>query len=96
MSELYKYVDFDNVYIDETVHETIYDSPLTDNNFVKFLKDNNIYEKFMNNLVVPANMLCNGGSQPHSYILSAFSWEDTREGHDFWSMWNGVWDNNYC
>ena len=45
LKHLREYIDFDNYDIDET-----YDSPLTDKEFVIFLKDNNIYDKFIDNL----------------------------------------------
>jgi len=44
LKHLREYIDFDNYDIDET------DNQLTDKMFVKFLKDNKIYDRFINNL----------------------------------------------
>jgi len=45
LKHLREYINFNDYDIDET-----YDSPLTDKEFVKFLRDNFIYDKFINNL----------------------------------------------
>ena len=94
----YKYINFDDVDIDETK------SPLTDKKFVKFLKDNNIHDKFINNLSLAITnndelykvfwqsieTFCDDLKR-YKYISHAFSWDLTPEGSNFWGNWNGHW-----
>ena len=80
-----EHINFDDIDIDETNR-----SLLTDKNFVKFLKDNKLYEKFMSNLIYPADIFCNTIQRP-SYISSAFPWSSTPDGQDFWLKWAVLW-----
>jgi len=97
LKHLREYIDFDNYDIDET------DSQLTDKTFVKFLKDNNIHDKFIYNLqqfihkrkkkglsYTKISDFCNK-TDNIDYILYSFSWSDTPEGADFWSGYNNKW-----
>jgi len=92
-----KYIDFNDIDIDET------ESSLTDKEFVKFLKDNNIYDKFIYDLQQDINMRKKKG-HPYievnnfcnetdylDYILGAFPWGNTPEGTDFWIRYNHKW-----
>jgi len=90
-------VDFNDYDIDET------ESPLTCKNFVKFLKDNNIYDKFIYYLQQDINMrkkisypyieinnFCDEVNV-YQYIKTAFLWRSTPEGYDFWNYWDDRW-----
>lgn len=53
--------------------------------FIKFLKVNKCYKQFFEN-----NKL---DYLPHyrSFIISSFSWSNTKEGHDFWENLHLKW-----
>ena len=102
LKHLMEYIDFSDIDTDETCHN----SPLTDKEFVKFLKDNDIYDRFMNNLYwevknqvyhynkhwYSINTLCK--DLPRSnYIGSSFSWKQSPEGYDFWLKYHNRWSD---
>jgi hypothetical protein len=61
--------------------------------FVKFLKDNNAYDKFITNLNIvnkPIEIFCDD-SKKKSYINRSFIWFQTKEGFDFWENLNVKW-----
>ena len=92
-------VDFDCYDIEETNG-----SPLTNKKFVKFLKDNKIYDKFIYNLKQEIShshgyygrswhsidTFCDDVS-PGNYIIHGFFWPLTPEGRMFWDRHNTVW-----
>ena len=97
---LKEYINFNDYDTDET-----YDSPLTDKGFVKFLKENNIYNKFMDNIreeIIEHGKywsywrsienFCNIITD-YAYIVSAFFWPDTPEGVIFWNKYDRMWRN---
>ena len=101
LRHLREYIDFNDIDTDETIEN----SPLTDKEFVKFLKDNNIYWKFINNLYVAMRenkwgygtywnsieTFCQDVNV-HKYIARAFVWVKTPEGNDFWRYYNEKWE----
>jgi len=64
---------------DFDVDETYDDSPLTNKKFVKFLKDNNLHDKFINNLKqltainTSVETFCDDVNE-YDYISLAFVW----------------------
>ena len=62
------------------------DSPLTNKEFVKYLKDNNIHEEFIYNCEHYNKNLINNinKTKPHDYVNVSFIWSYTKEGYDFW------------
>lgn len=75
--------------------------------FVKFLKDNNIYLQFKyyssNSKYWSESMpyeckrsspfYMNYNSTPHYFIYYAFAWRNTDEGFDFWEQKHRAWCN---
>ena len=75
----------------------------TKQQFVKFLKDNNVYEQYMHdfnkredyrNYECPKNQILSK-VEPLCFIDSAFSWCGTKEGHMFWLRMSYNW-KQYC
>jgi len=94
-----KYIEqFESINFEDWEEEEINedDSPLTNEEFVKFLNDNEIYDQFIKNYtnVIPIRNFCNKKDKL-DYILSAFSWSGTKEGHFFWNKINQKWLNHY-
>ena len=81
---------------DFDVDETYDDSPLTNKKFVKFLKDNNLHDKFINNLKqltainTSVETFCDDVNE-YDYISLAFVWDYTDEGIEFWDKINTRW-----
>ena len=61
--------------------------------FIQFLKDNNAYEEFINNLQVSLDKYLNYFSINDStnFIANAFLWYSTEEGTYFWEYLNEKW-----
>lgn len=60
-----------------------------ENKFIKFLAKNKAYRQFMHNLAyVPGNSWTwaefRDNNEEEDWILSAFIWEESQEGYDFW------------
>lgn len=81
-----------------------YQSPIKDKVFLKFLKDNNIYNKFINNCKKDKEFKekywhnladFSKNLNRHNYMTRAFMWDKTKEGSNFWSRYNSDW-NNYA
>jgi len=96
----YENIDF-NDWNDE---ELEYDSPLTDKYFVKFLKDNDVYDKFIYNCNnnksnkyykkiywKSLETFCTNIKEKYLYINHAFNWGETNEDHDFWNKVDNKW-----
>jgi len=97
-------IDFNDIDIDETHNRH---SPLTDDEFVKFLIDHDIYDKFISNLESPNNTdefrggywnsietFCDDISTEYGrgdYIDRSFDWEYSPEGHSFWESYSDAW-----
>lgn len=67
--------------------------------FLRWLKNNNLYEKYKeetfsfrgkDNVMHKTHDLFNQ-AQPCLYILGAFDWGHTEDGLDFWSEKNAMW-----
>ncbi len=70
--------------------------------FIRFLKDERIYSKFMRNFrkaegeKTTFEKFCKQQDlTPITFILCPFAWADTKEGHVFWSKVDNQWEN-YC
>ena len=97
---LREYIDFSDIDTDETVE----DSPLTNEEFVKFLRTNNIYRRFMDNLYKAVKekkwgygrywysieTFCDD-MNARRYIARSFIWNESPEGNDFWKYYNNEW-----
>jgi hypothetical protein len=94
---LKKYIDFDNYEKENSNFLVLKDCP---QDFINFLKNKNIYEKFINNLLSFNNQqkkenwkqckFCKDVDK-FFYILSSFYWHETEEGSDFWEDINNKW-----
>lgn len=51
--------------------------------FENFLKREGVFEKYLKNLY-EQDVQLNGFEYPIEYVIAAFSWTDTDEGHSFW------------
>lgn len=76
--------------------------------FTKFLKEQNVYDKFFNNVNIDFirralnNTLDITGNTkqelvfnnllPIGFVMDAFHWEETEEMHNFWSDINSEWE----
>jgi len=105
MMYMKEYIDFDDYDIEEK--DAVINSPLTDKEFVKFLKDNHIHDKFVYNYqrsidkkkrnrypYIEISDYCDM-TNDLDYILSSFSWVDSHEGIGFWSGYNDKWKEFY-
>ncbi len=82
--------------------EEEFNDELTNNEFVKFLKDNGAYDKFIDILNGyddykmghrdwnTISSLCDD-SPPDSYIDESFYWEHTPDGYDYWNILDKKW-----
>ena len=75
------------------------------NKFIRFLKDNNIYEKFMycfNNRhcsehvyfrTDKINSFINYVAVTHygDLLFNCFHWEETKDGYEFWKQYCEMW-----
>ena len=92
LKHLRENINFDDYETDETI-----DSPLTDKDFVEFLKTNNIHDRFVTNLEKEANhrwnisTFCDDIGNRYDYISGGIYWSNTPEGHSFWSKYNNLW-----
>lgn len=59
--------------------------------FIKFLKKERVYRKFVANKTVPNIFL--EKQDPYNYFSVSFVWHDTSEGDYFWSDLNKKWLN---
>jgi len=112
LKHLREYIDFDNYDVEETkgrlTNKEETRDHLTNKKFVEFLKNNDIYKKFLDNLRremrvrnratyykrfwYSINTFCND-VQELDYINNAFFWKDTPEGHDFWERYHYEWQD---
>ena len=107
MIHIKNYTDFkyiiseNNINLDEYYEEEINeDDGLSDKSFVKFLKNNYVYDKFINNI---NNTELNQHTfwkdiynycdrfEKESYILAAFNIDNSDEGRNFWININRLW-----
>ena len=64
-----------------------------DKEFIKFLVRNNAYTTFMRNLAEGLGSWSSyRDTNKDVYILGAFVWSKTPEGHDTWSNLSDVWE----
>ena len=71
--------------------------------FIKFLKDNKVYEQFMHNFDKREdyrNFTCSKNQflskmEPVCFINGAFTYDRTKEGYDFWLRMSLNWQQ-YC
>lgn len=65
--------------------------------FYRFLKQNHIYHLFLYNVKNRKHVECDYDIKlmktykAYTFIYSAFKWDDTREGFDFWDNINIKW-----
>lgn len=71
--------------------------------FFHFLKQNNVYEQYMNNFnkrekhrneICPKNQFLSK-SEPVNFIDRAFTYSRTKEGHEFWFNLSVKWKRCY-
>jgi hypothetical protein len=83
--------------------ETEYNDFITDDEFRKFLIDNDVYDEYIKNTLdikfkqtmVDRNFAANfAEKKSDKYISSAFDWYLSPEGHYFWSNLNKKWIND--
>lgn len=64
--------------------------------FYKFLVEEGVLFQFLENLnrdkYKTIEDLCNS-TAPSNYLMTAFSWLNTKEGQSFWSKLHYKWDN---
>ena len=62
--------------------------------FIQFLKDNNAYDAFIKNLLNIGYCKINSlfTINPTYWISSAFFWNKTSEGHDYWKRIEQAWE----
>ena len=69
--------------------------------FKRFLKDNECYEAFLENLrfnhsgkydLAKYIQHIQGLTEPVGYVAGAFNWKMTPEGHLYWSKINELWE----
>lgn len=100
MKYLHKYnenmINFDE--FDTEEHTSV--EQLTDKDFVNFLYDERVYDKFIHNIknshpYEPDIILiyCDNTPRP-LYVYNAFTWADTREGSDFWVSIHKKWKDH--
>lgn len=72
--------------------------------FIQFLHENKAYDSFMNGLKNARGILGEVAFEeiqiecriaPQRYVLHAFVWIETPEGHQFWSTLNKKWQT-FC
>ena len=95
-------INFDDFDIEETKNT---DLKISDDLFVKFLKDHKIYDKFIRNVInwrrnlktdhrkygIPdLDKFCEQLDRS-SYLSYAFSWDKTPEGFLYWADVNSSW-----
>lgn len=65
--------------------------------FIHFLKKNNAYEKYMNNVKKLSPKFSPGGVfrgiHINNLISSAFIWEASEEGQDYWEILSKKWES---
>ena len=62
--------------------------------FILFLKRNGAYASYRKNVISSArNEIKRGNIISYNIINHSFSWEDTKEGYDFWSILANDWTN---
>jgi len=91
-----------NDWEDEEINEED-NSLLTNKDFVKFLKDNGVYDKFIHNCKIAVTNSLNFVKTwktietfcidiiKYRYIRDSFDWRKTKEGYNFWSKINEKW-----
>jgi len=88
----YNNIDFEDW--DDEEYE--YTDPLEDDKFVKFLIDNNIYDRFIYNIKNDKGYLSQNDEHLNrsQYISYTFGWGDSKEGYKFWLGINHKWRNH--
>jgi len=61
-------------------------------NFIKLLKDNDAYDKFVRNIDGDIDDYLDGIFNYHLYLNKAFDWPSTPEGRIFWYKINKLWN----
>lgn len=61
--------------------------------FIKFLYENNIYNKFLYNFLYLRSHCFDPCVESRLYISHAFPWQKTAEGYKFWDMLDDRWRN---
>lgn len=80
-----QHINFDNFDIEET--------EVPDEQFFKFLKRNDIYGKFLNNINNVGRKIKYffERADKSAYVSSAFNWDRTPEGFKYWDDINRKW-----
>jgi hypothetical protein len=96
MNNLKKYIDFNNYEKERINYPILKDCP---QQFIDFLKNENVYEKFIDNLLKVSNhwkkniwrtsIFCDINKV--DYIFSGFKWSKTDDRYDFWKNINNKW-----
>jgi hypothetical protein len=58
--------------------------------FSNFLRDNDAHENYLR-AINGTGWSYSPDLEPEDFILSAFTWVPTKEGHDYWSDLNKKW-----
>lgn len=62
--------------------------------FIRFIKENNVYDKYKNNVINDKCLISELKKfRMESYISGAFDWLSSKEGIDFWVNMNDKWLN---
>jgi hypothetical protein len=64
-------------------------------NFISFLKRNGAYASYRKFIIPSARNEIIRGNISYNIINHSFSWEDTKEGYDFWSIMANDWTNHW-
>ena len=59
--------------------------------FKKFMKEQGAWDKWKANLNKRKREIFK--SRPYDYIANAFLWDDSPEGHRYWSDLNEIWSH---
>jgi len=94
-------LDIDKIFEDFDEEEYSYDLELTDEDFVNFLQEHNIYEKFIENFDPYDNLIVKSKDdycksvrnyfKKTDYIWAAFSFPKTNEGIAHWNKYDKIW-----
>ena len=77
-------IDFNDFDIEEQDNNLIYDKI-----FAEWLVNNNIYDKYLNNIMLSVDVLKD--ISRHKYITHMFIWDASHDGNDFWKKMNNKW-----
>lgn len=83
-----------NDFVDSDLNDVVKNHVI--NNFVRFLKENNVYDEYMENSDLNTNFIGDfiryfTVNHPKLYIMNAFGWMGTKQGADFWEKLHSKW-----